>query len=86
MAMTERQLIQEILNTVDLIYTFEDVDEDASEYTILVTQQDGDHRSLETVNSEMKHYFQEANFDYKEELHPTNATTAADIRVVIKRN
>ena len=85
MAMTERQMIQEILNTVDVIYAFEDVDEDTKEYTLLVTQQDNDSRPLETVNAEMKKYFQEADFNYKEELHPTNTDKPADIRVLIKR-
>ncbi|MFC6253116.1 hypothetical protein ACFP1H_00620 [Secundilactobacillus hailunensis] len=83
--MTERQMIQEILNTVDVIYAFEDVDEDTKEYTLLVTQQDNDSRPLETVNAEMKKYFQEADFNYKEELHPTNTDKQADIRVLIKR-
>lgn len=85
MAMTERQMIQEILNTVDVIYAFEDVDEDAKEYTLLVTQQDNDNRPLEKVNAEIKKYFQEADFNYKEELNPTNTDKPADIRVVIKR-
>ncbi len=58
MAMTERQMIQEILNTVDVIYAFEDVDEDAKEYTLLVTQQDNDKRPIENVNAEIKKYFQ----------------------------
>ncbi len=85
MAMTERQLIQEILNTVSLIYDFENADEDTSEYTLLITQQDNDNRDLETVNKEMRHYFEDANFDYKEELHPTNTDKPADVRVTIKR-
>ncbi len=85
MAMTERQMIQEILNTVDVIYAFEDVDEDAKEYTLLVTQQDNDKRPIENVNAEIKKYFQEADFNYKEELNPTNTDKPADIRVVIKR-
>mgnify|MGYP001403934272 CR=1 FL=1 len=85
MAMTERQLIQEILNTVSLIYDFENADEDTSEYTLLITQQDNDNRDLETVNTEMRHYFEDANFDYKEELHPTNTDKPADVRVTIKR-
>ncbi|KZL37617.1 hypothetical protein [Secundilactobacillus collinoides] len=83
--MTERQLIQEILNTVSLIYDFENADEDTSEYTLLITQQDNDNRDLETVNTEMRHYFEDANFDYKEELHPTNTDKPADVRVTIKR-
>lgn len=85
MAMTERQLIQEILNTVSLIYDFENADEDTSEYTLLITRQDNDNRDLETVNKEMRHYFEDANFDYKEELHPTNTDKPADVRVTIKR-
>ncbi|WP_054761782.1 hypothetical protein [Secundilactobacillus collinoides] len=83
--MTERQLIQEILNTVSLIYDFENADEDTSEYTLLITQQDNDNRDLETVNTEMRHYFEDANFDCKEELHPTNTDKPADVRVTIKR-
>ncbi|MCH5461717.1 hypothetical protein HC026_03640 [Lactobacillus sp. LC28-10] len=83
--MTERQMIQEILNTVDVIYAFEDVDEDAKEYTLLVTQQDNDKRPIEDVNAEIKKYFQEADFNYKEELNPTHTDKPADIRVVIKR-
>ncbi|MTV82796.1 hypothetical protein [Secundilactobacillus folii] len=85
MAMTERQLIQEILNTVDVLYEFENADEDAKAYTLLITQQDNDTRELETVNAEIKKYFQEADFDYKEELHPTKTERPADIRVDIKR-
>ncbi|GAX04282.1 hypothetical protein IWT140_01920 [Secundilactobacillus pentosiphilus] len=85
MAMTERQMIQEILNTVDVIYAFEDVDEDAKEYTLLITQQDNDTRDIKKVNEEIKKYFQEADFNYKEEINPTNTDKKADLRVVIKR-
>ncbi|KRK98745.1 hypothetical protein FD04_GL000483 [Secundilactobacillus odoratitofui DSM 19909 = JCM 15043] len=85
MAMTERQLIQEILNTVAVIYEFENADEDANEYTLLIKQQDNDTRSLETVNAEVKNYFQKADFDYQEELHPTDTDKPADVRVKIKR-
>ncbi|WP_089089259.1 hypothetical protein [Secundilactobacillus pentosiphilus] len=83
--MTERQMIQEILNTVDVIYAFEDVDEDAKEYTLLITQQDNDTRDIKKVNEEIKKYFQEADFNYKEEINPTNTDKKADLRVVIKR-
>lgn len=85
MTMTERQLIQEILNTVDVLYEFENADEDAKAYTLLIVQQDNDPRELETVNAEIKKYFQEADFDYQEELHPSNTDKPADIRVDIKR-
>ncbi|GAA3624873.1 hypothetical protein GCM10022296_30630 [Secundilactobacillus similis DSM 23365 = JCM 2765] len=85
MAMTERQLIQEILNTVAVIYEFENADEDANEYTLLIKQQDNDTRDLATVNAEVKRYFEEADFDYQEELHPTNTDKPADLRVQIKR-
>lgn len=85
MAMTERQMIQEILNTVDVIYAFEDVDEDAKEYTLLITQQDNDKRDIKKVNEEIKKYFQEAGFNYKEEINPKNTDKKADLRVVIKR-
>lgn len=85
MTMTERQLIQEILNTVAVIYEFEDADEDTSEYTLLIKQQDNDKRDLTTVNEEVKRYFQEANFNYEETLNPTDTDKPADIRVKIKR-
>ena len=85
MAMTERQMIQEILNTVDVIYAFEDVDEDAKEYTLLITQQDNDTRDIKKVNEEIKKYFQEADFNYKEEINPKNTDKPADLRVEIKR-
>ncbi|KRM59351.1 hypothetical protein [Secundilactobacillus malefermentans] len=83
--MTERQLIQEILNSVSVLYDFEDANEDSSEYTLLLKQQGNDTRSLETVNNEVKHYFEEADFTYKEELHPTNTDKPEDIRVEIKK-
>ncbi|USS86115.1 hypothetical protein [Fructilactobacillus cliffordii] len=83
MEMTERQLIQEILNTVDVIYDFENVDEDTKEYTLLIKRQTGDVRDLNVINDEMKHYFNEANFDYQEEVEP--AEIDCDIRVQIKR-
>ncbi|ANZ62407.1 hypothetical protein AYR62_00485 [Secundilactobacillus paracollinoides] len=83
--MTERQLIQEILNTVALVYDFENADEDANEYTLLINHQDNDNRDLEAVNKEMRHYFEDANFDYKEELNPTDTDKPADLRVTIKR-
>lgn len=85
MAMTERQLIQEILNTVAVIYEFENADEDANAYTLLIKQQDNDTRDLATVNAEVKRYFEEADFDYQEELHPTGTDQPADLRVQIKR-
>ncbi|WP_413628271.1 hypothetical protein R4B61_00985 [Fructilactobacillus vespulae] len=81
--MSERQMIQEILNTVDVLYEFENVDEDTKEYTILISQQKGDRRELEVINKEMNKYFTEADFDYQEELNPTDVE--ADIRVQIKR-
>ncbi|WP_429971504.1 hypothetical protein ACQW5G_02500 [Fructilactobacillus sp. Tb1] len=83
MEMTERQMIQEILNTVDVLYDFENVDEDTSEYTLLINRQKGDVRDLNIINDEMKKYFKEANFDYKEEVEPVEID--ADIRVQIKR-
>ncbi|WP_395320354.1 hypothetical protein [Fructilactobacillus frigidiflavus] len=83
MKMTERQMIQEILNTVDVIFSFENVDEDTSEYTILINRQNGDVRDLNVINDEMKKYFKEADFDYKEEVEPVEID--ADIRVQIKR-
>lgn len=83
MEMSERQMIQEILNTVDVIYNFENVDEDTNEYTILINRQNGDVRDLNVINDEMKKYFKEADFDYKEEVKPVEVD--ADIRVQIKR-
>ena len=85
MKMSERQLIQEILNTVDVTYSFEDVDEDNKQYTLLVTRQSNDRRSLQTVNKEMKHYFQDADFSYKEDLNPDD-NKKIDARVDIARN
>ncbi len=58
--MTERQMIQEILNTVDVIYSFVNTDDDKKEYEIIINRQDGDHRPLENVNKEIKHYFTDA--------------------------
>ncbi|XIF20544.1 MAG: hypothetical protein AJITA_01319 [Acetilactobacillus jinshanensis] len=84
MKMTERQLIQEILNTVDVTYSFEDVDEDNKQYTLLITRQSNDRRDLDTVNKEMKHYFKDADFSYKEDLHPDD-NKKIDARVVIAR-
>ncbi|PWF99884.1 hypothetical protein [Levilactobacillus bambusae] len=81
--MTERQMIQEILNTEDVPYTFEDVDDDNSQYTLLISQEDGDTRPLKEVNDEIKGYFQETNFEYKEDIHPEDVD--ADIRVIVKR-
>ncbi|EKK21085.1 hypothetical protein B808_841 [Fructilactobacillus florum 8D] len=83
MKMTERQLIQEILNTVDVLYDFENVDEDTKEYTLLIKQQNNDPRSLQVINDEMKHYFKEAAFTYQEQLQP--ADLDCDIKVEIKR-
>jgi hypothetical protein len=82
--MTERQLIQEILNSEAVEYSFENVDEDSKEYTLLLKRQDQDVRAVETINDEIKKYFQSANFDYKEELNPEGVDD--DIRLVIKRN
>lgn len=81
--MTERQLIQEILNSEAVEYSFENVDEDSKEYTLLLTRQDQDVREVATINNEIKKYFENANFDYQEELNPDGD---ADIRLVIKRN
>ncbi|WP_220728581.1 hypothetical protein [Apilactobacillus xinyiensis] len=81
--MNERQLIQEILNTVDILYEFKNADEDTKEYTLLLTRQDNDTRELATVNSEMKRYFQEANFTYDETLNPSDDN--AEIKVDIAR-
>ncbi|ANN48181.1 hypothetical protein A6F53_02535 [Levilactobacillus brevis] len=81
--MTERQLIQEILNSEAVEYSFENVDEDSKEYTLLLTRQDQDVREVTTINDEIKKYFESANFDYQEELNPDGD---ADIRLVIKRN
>lgn len=81
--MTERQLIQEILNSEAVEYSFENVDEDSREYTLLLTRQDQDVREVTTINDEIKKYFESANFDYQEELNPDGD---ADIRLVIKRN
>ena len=81
--MTERQLIQEILNSEAVDYSFENVDEDSKEYTLLLTRQDQDVREVATINNEIKKYFESANFDYQEELNPDGD---ADIRLVIKRN
>ena len=79
----ERQLIQEILNSEAVEYSFENVDEDSKEYTLLLTRQDQDVREVATINNEIKKYFESANFDYQEELNPDGD---ADIRLVIKRN
>ncbi|MHA8138511.1 hypothetical protein ACYATM_05685 [Lactobacillaceae bacterium Scapto_B20] len=78
----ERKLIQEILNTVDVLYDFEGTNDEDKEYTLILHRQDNDHRPLEEVNQEIKHYFQEANFTYKEQINPT---PEIDIRVEIKR-
>ena len=80
--MTERQVIQEILNSEAILYSFENVDEDSKEYTLLLQRQDKDVRPVEELNYEIKKYFKSANFDYKEELNPEGD---ADIRLVIKR-
>ncbi|UQS87116.1 hypothetical protein MOO44_02845 [Nicoliella spurrieriana] len=79
---SERKLIQEILNTVDVLYDFENTDDDNKEYTLVLHRQDNDRRPLEEVNAEVKKYFQEANFTYKEQLNPNEGV---DIRVEIKR-
>ncbi|EEI20481.1 MAG: hypothetical protein ABF753_07720 [Lentilactobacillus hilgardii] len=81
MEMTERQLIQEILNTVDVIYKFVNTDDDKKEYEIVINRQDGDHRPLEEVNKEIKHYFTDANFSYDEKLNDGDD----DIHVDVKR-
>lgn len=54
--MTERQLIQEILNSEAVEYSFENVDEDSKEYTLLLTRQDQDVREVATINNEIKKY------------------------------
>lgn len=81
--MTERQLIQEILNSEAIEYHFENVDEDSKEYTLLLKRLDKDVRPVEEINDEIKHYFKSANFDYNEVLHPDDVD--ADIRLTIKR-
>lgn len=81
--MTERQLIQEILNSEAIEYSFENVDEDSKEYTLLLKKQDKDVRPIETLNEEIKKYFQSANFDYHEDINPDGD---GDIRLVIKRS
>ncbi|WP_191983105.1 hypothetical protein [Apilactobacillus quenuiae] len=84
MEMTERQLIQEILNTVDVVYDFENADEDNKEYTLLITRQKEDTRELSTINNEMKKYFKEADFSYDEDMEPKNS--GAEIKVDIARH
>ncbi|MBW1604854.1 hypothetical protein [Lactobacillus sp. Sy-1] len=79
---SERKLIQEILNTVDVLYDFEHTDDDNKEYTLVLHRQDNDERPLEEVNSEIKNYFKEADFSYEEQLNPNEGV---DIRVEIKR-
>ena len=80
--MTERQVIQEILNSEAVLYSFENVDEDSKEYTLLLQRQDKDVRPIEELNDEIKKYFESAYFQYKEELNPEGE---GDIRLVIKR-
>lgn len=82
MEMTERQLIQEILNTVDVIYKFVNTDDDKKDYEIAINRQDGDNRPLEDVNKEIKHYFTDAEFSYDEQL---NTADGDDIHVEVKR-
>ncbi|MHA8110587.1 hypothetical protein ACYATP_03635 [Lactobacillaceae bacterium Melli_B4] len=79
---SERKLIQEILNTVDVLYDFEETNDDDKEYTLILHRQDNDERPLDEVNEEVKHYFQEADFTYKEQIQPS---PEVDIRVEIKR-
>lgn len=81
--MTERQLIQEILNSEAIEYHFENVDEDSNEYTLILKRLDKDVRPVEEINGEIKHYFESADFSYNEELNP--AGVDADIRLTIKR-
>lgn len=64
--MTERQLIQQILNTVDIEYDFVNVDTDASDYDIKVFQQKEDNRPIADINKELENYFNEAGFKYSE--------------------
>ncbi len=80
--MTERQMIQEILNTVDVLYKFEDTDDDKKEYNLLIYTQDNDKRPIEEVNQEIKEYFQDADFTYDETINPDEDT---DIKVKVKR-
>ncbi|CAM2843645.1 hypothetical protein FRFR103141_05860 [Fructilactobacillus fructivorans] len=82
MAMTERQMIQEILNTVDVGYDFENVDEDNKQYTLLIKRQDNDVRDLNEINAEIKEYFKDADFSYDEQVEPKDID--ADIRVEVK--
>ncbi|GAK47300.1 hypothetical protein LOSG293_040460 [Secundilactobacillus oryzae JCM 18671] len=84
--MTEKQLIQEILNTEAVLYEFEKSDESSSSYTLLIKRQNNDKRPLEVVNDEIKHYFDDASFGYQEELNPTGTPKPEDIRVTIKKN
>ncbi|AQW20811.1 hypothetical protein PL11_002215 [Lentilactobacillus curieae] len=80
--MTERQMIQEILNTVDVMYDFENTDDDKKEYDISIHRQTGDKRPLEQINSEIKKYFQESDFSYDETLNPSDDI---DIAINVKR-
>ncbi|GLB47300.1 hypothetical protein WR164_12790 [Philodulcilactobacillus myokoensis] len=81
--MTERQMIQEILNTVDITYDFENADDDSKEYTLLIKRQNNDRRDLDEVNQEIKNYFKDADFSYDETVRPKD--TDADIKVDIAR-
>jgi hypothetical protein len=82
MVMNERELIQEILNTVDVLYDFKNADEDKKKYTLLLNLQKGDNRKLESINSEMKNYFKEAKFTYDEVL---NLDDSAAIKIDIAK-
>ncbi|UDM32058.1 hypothetical protein [Lentilactobacillus laojiaonis] len=81
--MTEKQMIDQILNTVDVLYKFGEVNADKGKYIILVKQQDGDRRKLQQVNEEIKKYFEEADFTYTESIKPADGLE--DIRIEIKR-
>lgn len=81
--MTEKQLIEEILNTVDVDYTFASLKDSIKEYILTISRKDGDRRPLEQLNEEIKHYFEEANFDYTETIQPKD--DLEDLMVKIKR-
>ncbi|WP_283680052.1 hypothetical protein [Lentilactobacillus sp. Marseille-Q4993] len=80
--MTERQMIQEILNTVDVTYDFENTNDDTKEYDIAIVRQKEDKRPVDEINGEIKKYFQEADFSYDEKISPDENT---DILVSVKK-
>lgn len=78
--MTERQLIQEILNTEDVEYEFKNVDKDTSRYDINVFLQKEDRRPLPTISAELQHYFNDAGFNYTE-----NTGDNDDLAFIVKK-